>query len=274
MGDVTKNLKDNLLNKSNQFRFYKSENIRLNEEISKAEKGIKELQNKLQKKEEIISRLHKKIEEFDRENTIKIEGNSHVEDENNQNIKLKKLKDIRTSHKRESMKNVSIGEYTYGNPKILCYTPHDKLIIGKFCSIAKEVTILIGMEHDIECASAYPFGPFLGTQANVDGVDEKNLKYQETVIGNDVWIGYDVLILSGVKIGDGAVIGARTVVSKDVEPYSIVAGSPLKHLRYRFPEDVRNTLLEKRWWDLPDEKIEELAPYLLDHNIQNLLKML
>ena len=173
------------------------------------------------------------------------------------------------------MENVSIGEYTYGNPKIKCYNPNDKLIIGKFCSIAEDVTILIGMAHSIQCASTFPFGPFLGANnQNVEEVQEKIIEPQKTVIGNDVWIGYGVLILSGVTTGDGAVIGARTVVSKDVEPYSVVVGSPLKHLRYRFPKDIRDTLVEKKWWDLPDEKIEELAPYLLDQNIHNLLEKL
>lgn len=273
---IMKYIKNELLNKSNQYRYYKSEYLKVKEDLLSAQKGIEELENNLLKEKDNKRKLLKKIEEIKLENQHK-KGNSPNKElkRNSLNTKHKKLVDIRTSHTHNTLENVSIGEYTYGNPKIKCYNPKDKLIIGKFCSIAEDVTILIGMDYTIDCASSYPFGPFLGVKCpKVDEIPEKFRLPQTTIIGNDVWIGYGALILSGVKIGDGAVIGARTVVSKDVEPYSIVVGSPLKHIRYRFPKDIRDILVEKKWWDLPDEKIEELAPYLLDPNIHNLIENL
>jgi len=138
--------------------------------------------------------LLNKIEELKLENHV-INGNSQNKNKILENKKDKKLIDIRTSHNLKSLENVSIGEYTYGNPKIKCYNPKDKLIIGKFCSITDDVTILIGMAHSIQCASTFPFGPFLGTKShNVEEVNEKLVPPQKTVIGNDVWIGYVALI--------------------------------------------------------------------------------
>lgn len=264
MNKISKVLKDCILNTSDQFNYYKSENTRLKAEVSsiqqKADQKMKILENENQKLFERVKELSPKNSKFESTKS-QLKKNEP-----------KKLKDIRTSQNRESLDNVCIGEYTYGTPNIECFAKDDKLIIGKFCSISKDVTILIGMQHNIDCISSYPFGPFMNMKFPDD--DNKITTPQETVIGNDVWIGYGSLILSGVTIGDGAVIGARTVVSKDVEPYSIVAGSPMKLLRYRFPKDVRDILLEKKWWDLPDEKIEELAPYLIDYDINNLLKRL
>ena len=239
--NITNKLKNYFLNKSGRYLFYKSEYTRL-KELSVNQEDIK-------------------LIDSPKENPVVINDSQQ-----------KKLKDIRTCHLRDCLDNVMIGEYTYGHPHIECYALNDKLTIGKFCSIAKEVTILIGMQHPIHCGSTFPFGPFMGVKPyNPDETQYEPIP-QETIIGNDVWIGYGVTILSGVTIGDGAVIGAKAVVSKDVEPYSIVVGSPLKCLR--FPKHVIKALLKKKWWDLPDEQIEKLAPYLLQPDMDLLIEKL
>lgn len=185
---------------------------------------------------------------------------------------IEKLTEIRTRHKHKSLNSkISIGEYTYGNPKIIEYGTGSELSIGKFCSIAQDVTILLGGSHTTGWGTTFPFTTMLRVKNNPAA--EKPQPAQ-TTIGNDVWIGYGTLILSGVKIGDGAIIGARTVVSKDIEPYSIVAGNPPKLLKYRYTEKIIKVLLEKKWWDLPEEKIEDILPLLLQPDIDKLLKEL
>jgi len=131
--------------------------------------------------------------------------------------------------------NVVLGSHSYGYPKILKYKGNEsyKVIIGNYCSIANNVTILTGGNHD----------------GNV-------------VIGSDVWIGEGVTILSGVKIGDGAIIAANSVIVKNVEPYSIVGGNPAKLIKYRFSEEQIKHLLEIKWWDWSEEKIIDNIEYL------------
>lgn len=268
MVKIVARFKNYLLNRSAQYRFYKSQYAILKEDNSSNQKKIVELKTLLKKDNSSDQKVFKGTEELKSEIYSPKGGFS-------KNKRGKKLADIRNNHPANSIKNVSIGEYTYGNPKIERFNQNDKLIIGKFCSISSEVTILIGKGHNTHSASTYPFSTFIGARrANIKRIPGKGMQYKDTVIGNDVWIGYGALILSGVTIGDGAVIGAGAVVSKDVEPYSIVVGSPLKHIRYRFPKEVRDMLVEKKWWDLPDEKIEELAPYLIDTNIHELLERL
>jgi len=93
----------------------------------------------------------------------------------------------------------------------------------------------------------------------------------EVVIGSDVWIGQDALILSGVTIGHGSVIAARSVVTKDVQPYSIVAGNPARHIRFRFPEETIRSLLEIAWWDWPSIKIQEAWPMLQSSRVEDFI---
>lgn len=160
-----------------------------------------------------------------------------------------------------------IGDYTYGNPQISGLNPNF-LKIGKFCSIAGAVKILLGAGHNYENFSSYPFDNIRhnghlvwettktkpGGRGNKTGV----------VIGNDVWIGCRVTILPGVTIGDGAVIGACTVVSKNVDPYAVVVGNPMRQIRSRFDLPTCRKLLEMKWWDWPREKLLEALPYLSD----------
>lgn len=149
-----------------------------------------------------------------------------------------------------------IGDYTYGFPDVLDSNVGPTLRIGKFCSFAFNVKILLSAEHQISSISTYPFDVFW---SGVNGPPSKG----DVSIGNDVWIGCGATILSGVTIGDGAVIGANAVVTKDVPAYSVVAGNPARIIRYRFsPAEIENLLLI-RWWDWPIRKIRREVPRLI-----------
>ena len=164
---------------------------------------------------------------------------------------------------------VIIGDYSYyyGDSQDDEFKNHithhydfigDKLIIGKFCSIAKGVEFIMnGANHRMNCISTYPFYIMGGDWGNAlkPHSDELPLK-GDTVIGNDVWIGQNVTILPGVHIGDGAIIGANSVVSKDVPAYAIAAGNPCRVKKYRFAKEEIEILEEVKWWDWDIEKIE------------------
>jgi len=125
-------------------------------------------------------------------------------------------------------------------------------VIGKFCSIGNLCT-LGAQPHPMKALSSFPFQRVFQVR--------KEWQTLGTKIGNDVWIGSNVVVLAGVTIGDGAVIGAGAVVTKDVEPYAVMAGNPARLLRYRFPPEIVDELLEYRWWDLPIGTIETILPY-------------
>jgi len=160
---------------------------------------------------------------------------------------------------REFQKNgiVEIGEYTtIANVEILTWNTTDTIKIGKFCSIASGAKILGGGNHKIYRVTSYPLKHVLlyDMKRRTDDCSEAK---GPIIIGNDVWIGAYSIILSGVKIGDGAVVGAGAVVSKDVPPYAIVAGNPAKIIRYRFSESQIEELLLIKWWDWDIEKIKD-----------------
>ncbi len=161
---------------------------------------------------------------------------------------------------------IIVGDYTYyddfedvknfeRNVRYLFDFTGDKLIIGKFCMIASDVQFIMnGANHLVEGISSYPFAVFgKGWEQAMEG---KSYPYKgDTVIGNDVWIGHRAVILPGVTVGDGAIIGAYSLVSKDVAPYSIVGGNPAVEIRKRFSQETIDRLLALRWWDWPIDKI-------------------
>ena len=183
--------------------------------------------------------------------------------------------------------SIEVGDYTIYNDfvsdprlfeknNVLYHYPinHDRLIIGKFCSIACGAKFIFNCaNHTLKSLSTYTFPLFyeewdLPKSEVAAAWDNKG----DIVIGNDVWIGFEAVILAGVKIGDGAIIGARAVVTKDVPPYSIVGGIPAKVIRKRYSPDIIEQLLSLRWWDWTKEKIKRNLPFIMSGDIENLNK--
>ena len=183
-----------------------------------------------------------------------------------------RARDTQTIYLRAAITDPSIevGEYTMYNDfvrdprgfeknNVLYHYPvnRDRLIIGRFCSIACGAKFLFtSANHAMRSLSTYPFPIFFEEW----GLDAKNIASAwdnkgDIVVGNDVWIGFEAVILSGVTIGDGAIIGARAVVTRDVPPYTIVGGVPAKPIRKRFDEETIAQLKRMRWWDWPREQI-------------------
>jgi virginiamycin A acetyltransferase len=165
--------------------------------------------------------------------------------------------------------NVEIGEFTYyddplGPDKFIerCVLHHypfigDRLIIGKFCALAEGIRFIMnGANHALSGFSTYPFNIFgHGWEHGFDPATVKREIRGDTVIGNDVWIGMEAVILPGVKIGDGAIVAARSVVSRNVPPYAVVAGNPAKVMKPRFDAATVRRLLAVAWWNWPVDKI-------------------
>jgi virginiamycin A acetyltransferase len=172
--------------------------------------------------------------------------------------------------------NILVGDYTYyddfedvsnfeKNVKYHFDFVGDKLIIGKFCMIASGATFIMnGGNHLTEATSAYPFAIFGGAWQHA--MDGKSYPTKgDTIIGNDVWIGYDTTIMPGVTIGDGAIIATKAVVTKDVAPYTIVGGNPAKPIKKRFSDDTISKLLQLKWWNWGIKKITKNVEKLTLH---------
>ena len=167
---------------------------------------------------------------------------------------------------------MDIGKYSYGEPILHKWTETANIKVGKFCSLANNVHIYSdnGIGHDISFVTTYPFGQVY-TEIFPDVVNNSKNTNGDVIIGNDVWICENVRILSGVKIGDGAVVANNSHVIKNVEPYSVVGGNPAKHIKYRFSEEQIKNLLEIKWWDWEEEKINSMMHLLLSSNIDDFI---
>lgn len=200
----------------------------------------------------------------------------------------------RGDHETVTLRNVIhdpdilVGEYTFYNDfvrdpaefeknNVLYHYPvnHDRLVIGRFCSIACGAKfVFTSANHAMRSLSTYPFPIFheewgLQRERVTEAWDNKG----DIVIGNDVWIGYEAVILQGVRIGDGAIVGARAVVTKDVAPYAISGGVPAREIRKRFEPDAVQALLRLRWWDWPYEKIRRHLTDIQSGNLEALLSV-
>ena len=183
---------------------------------------------------------------------------------------------------------IAVGNYTIYNDfvadpllfeknNVLYHYPihRERLIIGKFCSIACGTKFLFNCaNHTLKSLSTYTFPLFYEEweleKSNITTAWDNKGNIE---IGNDVWIGYEAVIMAGVHIGDGAIIAARAVVTKDVPPYTIVGGTPAKEIRKRFDAEVIEQLLIQKWWDWSTDKIHQCLPYIAEGKLDELLAM-
>ncbi len=180
--------------------------------------------------------------------------------------------------------NIIVGDYTMYNDfvndptkfeknNVLYHYPvnSEKLIIGKYCSIACGAKFMFTSgNHKMSSLSTYPFPLFYEEWGlNVADITDAWDNNGDIIIGNDVWIGYEAVIMQGVHIGDGAIIGTRAVVTKDVAPYAIEGGVPAKEIRKRFSEDVIVKLIDLQWWDWDDEKVQKNLPNIMKGKINS-----
>ncbi len=184
--------------------------------------------------------------------------------------------------------NIIVGDYTMYNDfvndptkfetnNVLYHYPinNDRLIIGKYCSIACGAKFMFTSgNHNMTSLSTYPF-PIFYEEWGLSGADitEAWDNHGDIVIGNDVWIGYEAVIMQGVHVGDGAIIGTRAVVTKDVPPYTIVGGIPAKEIRKRFSEDIIAKLIKLQWWNWDDETVQKHLSNIMKANVKLLEKL-
>ena len=178
--------------------------------------------------------------------------------------------------------NITVGEYTYYDDpvdpaaferrNVLFNWPEfgDHLSIGKFCSIASGVQFIMGSaNHRLSSVTAYPFSVFGGLWAERTPPHLSQLPRKgDTVVGNDVWLGRECVIMPGTTIGDGAIVAARSVVTRDVEPYTVVGGNPARPIKKRFSQELIDLLLQLCWWDFPPEKLADFLPVLCNENLE------
>lgn len=163
-------------------------------------------------------------------------------------------------------KKYKIGEYTYGNPSILFENQEANLTIGKFCSIADNVTIFLGGNHRTDWITTYPFNVLTTYFPEGLGIKGHPATKGDVTIGNDVWIGINVIIMSGVSIGDGAVIAAGSVVSKNIGDYEIWGGNPSRLLKKRFDVHKIKELQDLKWWHWSNAEIRANINILCSDN--------
>ena len=175
--------------------------------------------------------------------------------------------------------NISVGDYTYyhdnNHPERFEYNNvrggySSKLVIGKFCQIATNTRfILDDVNHDMSGFSTYPFEIFAENRSLLPRTGDS----RATLIGNDVWFGTNAVIMPSVKIGDGAIIGAFAVVTKDVAPYTIVAGNSARIIRQRFPDEIIEELLQICWWNWDYDKIKRNIPAITGADVSRLERL-
>ncbi len=184
--------------------------------------------------------------------------------------------------------NILIGDYTYyDDPRdptgfernnVLFNYPEfgDRLIIGKFCALAAGATFIMGPANHRLCSiTTYPFSVFGGAWEESVPPHMSQLPFKgDTVVGNDVWIGRESVVMPGVHIGDGAIVAAYSVVVKDVPPYTVYGGNPARYIKDRFDSELTALLLKLKWWDLPPQALADILPLLCDPELDKVRQAL
>lgn len=165
---------------------------------------------------------------------------------------------------RKRYPSYELGVGSYGMPIVHDLKEGTTLKIGAYCSIASNVQIFLGGQHRLDWVSSYPFPAFLQEASHIKDFGGSR---GDVVIGSDVWLCANCTLLSGVTIGHGAVVANGALVSRDVAPYSIVAGNPAQLVRWRFDEATRSALLKSVWWEWPEEEIRQIVDKLCSDNI-------
>jgi len=221
----------------------------------------------------ILNALDLKIDFEKKENNTKVA---------NTQLDLKKIHPLKSGDERvtyikamlENCHNVEVGDYTYfdGQNFKEHVTHHydfigDKLIIGKFCQIGRNVEFIMnGANHQMNAVSTYPFYIFQGWEQNPPL--KNDLPYKgDTIIGNDVWIGQNVTFLPGVHVGNGCIIGANAVVASNIPAYCVVVGNPAKIIKKRFDDEMIELLEKLKWWDRTPNEIQKIIPLLANSNL-------
>ena len=165
------------------------------------------------------------------------------------------------------MSNYQQGRYSYSLGHNILDSNHrgNKVVLGNFCSVSHNCLYILDDNHNVDTVSTFPWGGQVAGVLRRKPIPPPNKG--NIIIGNDVWIGINCIFMGGVTIGDGAVIAAGSVVTKDVSPYSITGGSPAKHIKYRFDEDTIESLLKIKWWDWDDNTIIKMGPYIESRDI-------
>jgi chloramphenicol O-acetyltransferase type B len=162
-----------------------------------------------------------------------------------------------------------MGVGSYGLPIVHDWQEGSTLRIGSYCSIAEQVEVFLGGHHRADWVSTYPFPAMVAEAAHIP---DYAVSRGDVVIGSDVWLCTHSIILSGVTVGHGAVVAAGAVVSRDVAPYSVVAGNPARHIRWRFPEGIRAALLASAWWEWPEQEVRSIAGLLCSDRLDEFLE--
>lgn len=165
---------------------------------------------------------------------------------------------------------VPMGRGSYGRPRVLSWGEGATLSVGNFCSIAEGVTIFLGGEHRTDWVTTYPFNVLWESARHYTGHPRSKGNVR---VEHDVWIGHGAVILSGVTLHTGSVVGCNAVVSRDVPPYTIVAGNPATPVRKRFSDEIIERLLATEWWTRDEAEIERLMPFLLNHEVERFLEV-
>jgi acetyltransferase-like isoleucine patch superfamily enzyme len=170
---------------------------------------------------------------------------------------------------------IEVGKYTYGHGESIIHEWGEgaKVIIGSYCSLGPKIEFFLGGNHRMDWITTYPFGHTHKEVFNTFNGEGHPATKGDIVIGNDVWIGMSTKIMSGVKIGNGAVIATNSVVTKDVNDYVVVGGNPAKIIKKRFSDDIIEILLKIKWWDWDEEKINRNLNILCSSDFEKLKKL-